>query len=88
MTTRTKKTRNGRPVFICVPDYTPGPRAACLNALHDYPLPSGYIASAEVAAARLAKRWRNPRCPDCGMYGWRRGLPLGQPYEPVSGEDQ
>jgi hypothetical protein len=82
------KRKTAGALYLCGPDYTPGPRAACPNALHDYPLPNGYIASAEVSAVRLAKRWGNPRCPDCGMYGWQRGLPLGQPYEPVSGEDQ
>lgn len=68
------KRRVGRAVYICVPDETPGPRHACPNTLHDHPLPSGYVAASDVATRRLRLRWRNLRCPDCGLYGW---LPPG-----------
>lgn len=57
-------------VIICIPDETPGPRDECPNRLHDHPLPSGYIAASDVAQRRLRQRWRNVRCPDCGLYGW------------------
>lgn len=69
-------------VYLCGPDYSPGPRDPCPNSLHDYPLPSGYIAAHDMAAARLRKRWSSVRCPDCGLYGWRPGQPLGADYEP------
>lgn len=45
----------------------------CPNALHDWPLPSGYIAAHSTAEKRLRSRWRNTRCPDCGLYGWAPG---------------
>ena len=70
-------------VFICEPNYTPGPRSDCPNALHDYPLPGGYIAASDIAEARLRKRWSNARCPDCGLYGWRPGEPLSDRYGPA-----
>lgn len=76
------KTRR-RTAIICEPDYRPGPRDECPNALHDHPLPSGYIAASDVAMQRLRRGWATPRCPDCGLYGWRRGRPLGEPYEPA-----
>lgn len=67
--------RVGRPVFICGDDDRAGPRGTdCLNRLHDHPLPSGYVDAAVVAQRRLNKRWANPRCPDCGLYGWAPGL--------------
>lgn len=71
-----------RTTIICEPDYTPGTRDECPNSLHDHPLPDGYIAASDVAAARLRKRWANVRCPDCGLYGWRPGQPVGKNYEP------
>jgi hypothetical protein len=74
-----KRRRNA--VYICGPDYTPGPRGDCLNPLHDHPLPTGYIAAADVAEARLRKSWSNVKCPDCGLYGWRPGQPLSTPYD-------
>jgi hypothetical protein len=62
----------GGAVIICGGDETPGPRGIkCPNALHDHPLPSNYVTASEVAARRLYQRWTNPRCPDCGLYGWR-----------------
>lgn len=60
-------------VYICGGDYRPGPRPECRNELHDWPLPAGYGESFEVAEARLRNRWRNKRCPDCGIYGWEPG---------------
>lgn len=50
---------------------TTGPRGTdCPSPLHDHPLPSGYVAAANEADRRLHRRWRNPRCPHCGLYGW------------------
>jgi hypothetical protein len=60
--------------FICGGDESPGPRDDCPNSVHDYPLPSGYNDAHEVAGRRLRRRWVNPRCPDCGLYGWRPSL--------------
>ena len=49
----------------------PGPRGTdCPNALHDHPLPSGYVDASEEASHRLYKRWTERKCPDCGLYGW------------------
>jgi hypothetical protein len=45
----------------------------CPNALHDWPLPTGYVAASDTADKRLAYRWRNNRCPECGFYGWVPG---------------
>lgn len=60
--------------YLCGGDERPGPRGTdCPNALHDHPLPSGYIAAAEEAGSRLDEGWRNPKCPDCGLYGWEPG---------------
>jgi len=56
--------------FICGGDERPGPRDACPNALHDYPLPAGYVDASVVAERRLRQRWRSARCPDCHLYGW------------------
>ena len=64
-------------IFICGGDTTPGPRDECPNALHDYPLPSGYVDAAEMAAKRFRRRWSQKRCPDCGLYGWLPGDPIG-----------
>lgn len=58
-------------VIICGLDETPGPREEeCENRIHNYPLPSGYTSAFEVAGRRLRRGWKNPRCPDCGIYGW------------------
>lgn len=50
-----------------------GPRDACPNDLHDWPLPAGYVDASEVAQRRLNSGWSNRRCPDCGLYGWGPG---------------
>lgn len=73
------------PIFICVSDPTPGPRSACPNTLHDWPLPSGYVAAREVARSRLARGWASRKCPDCGLYGWVQGrpTPLGDTRVPA-----
>jgi hypothetical protein len=63
--------------YICGGDFRPGPRSDCPNVLHDYPLPRGYVDSFEVAERRLRKRWYSKRCPDCKLYGWIPGQPLG-----------
>ena len=60
-------------VYLCGGDYRPGPRDECPDALHDWPLPTGYGDAAEVAASRLYRRWSNTKCPRCGLYGWRPG---------------
>lgn len=44
---------------------------ACMNSLHDYPLPNGYVAASDEADDRLATKWQNLKCPDCGLYGWK-----------------
>lgn len=51
----------------------PEPRGECPNGLHDWPLPSGYVAADETAQRRLRNGWKNTRCPDCGLYGWSEG---------------
>lgn len=60
--------------FICGGDLRPGPRdTECPNALHDWPLPSGYVDASEVAAHRLSKGWSNRKCTQCGLHGWMPG---------------
>lgn len=46
---------------------------ACTNGLHDWPMPSRYLASHAEATWRLRNGWRNVRCRDCGRYGWVPG---------------
>jgi hypothetical protein len=63
-----------RPTFICGGDVTPGPRdSECPNALHDWPLPTGYVDASMVAASRLSRGWGNRKCARCGLYGWTPG---------------
>lgn len=58
-------------IFVCGGNYERlQARSGCPNVLHDFPLPDGYVEASEVADARLRARWRNPRCADCGLYGW------------------
>ena len=45
----------------------------CANSLHDWPLPSKYLAAHAEAARRLRDGWRNVRCRDCKRYGWVPG---------------
>jgi hypothetical protein len=45
----------------------------CPNALHDWPLPAGFVAASDIADARLRARWRNLKCPQCQRYGWKPG---------------
>jgi len=60
-------------VYLCGGDETPGPRGTdCPNRLHDHPLPSSYVEADVVAHRRIAKRWSNRKCPDCGIYGWEK----------------
>ena len=61
-------------IYLCGGDYGRlQSRSDCPNTLHDWPLPAGYGESFEVAEARLRNRWRNKRCPNCGLYGWEPG---------------
>jgi hypothetical protein len=46
--------------------------AACKNPLHDHPLPKGYIQGSTEAYLRLDNGWDNPKCPECGRFGWRK----------------
>lgn len=43
----------------------------CANAVHGYPLPSGYMAASDEAMWRLEHGWKNPACPECGLFGWK-----------------
>ena len=75
-------------VYLCGGDYRPGPRDACENTLHDWPLPSGYVDAAEVAERRLRNGWRNTRCVQCGLYGWREGRKRADGDTPVPTVEQ
>lgn len=58
-------------VYICGGDETPGARGTdCPNAVHDHPLPNGYVDASTVAMRRLNTGWRNPMCDTCGIHGW------------------
>lgn len=71
-------------VYICGGDYEHlQDRGACPNPLHDWPLPQGYAECFEVADARLRARWKNKRCPDCGLYGWQPGDSRPEGTRPV-----
>lgn len=61
-------------IYICGGDYNHlKARGDCPDALHDWPLPEGYVDAGEVAGARLAARWSNRKCPQCGFHGWAPG---------------
>lgn len=66
---------------ICGGDLRSGPRDACPNVLHDFPLPEGYVDEGEAAGLRIRNRWTCSECPDCGLYGWRPGDPTGDPCD-------
>lgn len=42
----------------------------CPDPLHDWPLPSRYVAASAAADARLAAKWKNRKCKRCNRYGW------------------
>lgn len=67
----TRQLRNQ--VFVCVSDYRPGPRDTCPNAVHNWPLPRGYVDAADVAEGRLRHGWHNVPCEECDLYGWVPG---------------
>lgn len=67
----------GPRIHLCLSDMSSGPRDECPDPLHDYPLPDGYVDAAEAAERRLRHRWRNIKCPRCGLYGWQPGNPTG-----------
>ena len=80
-------------VYICGGDMRPGPRDECPDALHDWPLPAGYVDSSDVAARRLRNGWKSVRCTTCCMYGWREGRKRAEgdthvPATNETGEDQ
>lgn len=60
-------------VYLCGMNTEPGPRDECPNALHDHPLPAGYLEAQDMAYRRLRKGWTQKRCPDCKLYGWVKG---------------
>jgi hypothetical protein len=66
---------------ICFSDLRSGPRDACPNMLHDYPLPAGYGDAAEAASRRIQRGWLNKRCPQCKLYGWQPGRMTGDPCD-------
>jgi len=68
-------------VYLCGGDLRSGPRVPCLNILHDFPLPSGYVDAGEAAARRVQRGWLNKRCPQCHLYGWEPGRPTGDPCD-------
>jgi hypothetical protein len=68
-------------IYLCGGDLTSGPRDACPDPLHDFPLPAGYTDASEAADSRLRHRWTQRRCPACGLYGWRPGDPTGDPCD-------
>jgi hypothetical protein len=65
-------------VYICGGDDRPGPRQSCPNALHDWPLPVGYVDATTAASSRISRGWLNKRCPDCQLFGWVPGRFKGE----------
>lgn len=60
-------------VYLCGMDDRPGPRGTdCPSAVHDHPLPAGFLEASGMAEERLLAGWGNPACPDCGLHGWTR----------------
>lgn len=60
-------------LYICGGDFRPGPRDNCPRALHNWPLPAGYVDAAEVAERRIRNGWKNRLCSACGLFGWVEG---------------
>lgn len=61
------------PIFICGVDATLEARSECPDRLHDWPLPAGYVEAHQQAKGRLARQWKQAKCPECGRYGWIPG---------------
>ena len=64
--------------YVCGGDFRPSRRSDCPDSLHDWPLPAGYMDAAETADRRIRNGWKNQRCPQCGLFGWREGRNLGE----------
>lgn len=58
-------------------------RGDCPNALHDWPLPHGYVDASEVAGSRLSQGWSNWKCPECKLYGWAPGSRRPESTNPI-----
>lgn len=59
-------------VLFCGSDNETANRDDCPDQAHDHPLPVGYAAAVDVAKRRLRKGWKNVRCEQCGLWGWRK----------------
>ncbi len=71
-------------IYLCGIDYGRLQiRGDCPNTLHDYPLPAGYVEASDVASARLRARWKNQKCPACGLYGWSPSATRPETTRPV-----
>lgn len=69
-----------RRTILCIPNYgIKEERSTCPDALHNWPLPDGYIAASEVAGARLSEGWSNRKCKACGLHGWAPGRTAPKP---------
>lgn len=76
----TRKTQ----IYLCGGDFSRlEPRGDCPNALHDWPLPAGYVDASEVAEARMRARWSNQKCTACGLHGWAPGTKRPEGTRPV-----
>jgi hypothetical protein len=75
--------------YVCGGDFANlDPRGDCPNAIHDWPLPLGYVDASEMAASRLSHGWSNTKCPECGLYGWGPGQFKGLAAESIRVESE